>query len=94
LTHKLTEVAAQKKGWRKPMKRYQIVAAGLLIAGMIVAPFASSQVQLRVNAGHHQGNHYVRHPYHRSRARVRIEAPVRHQIVHPQSDDRHRHENH
>jgi hypothetical protein len=25
---------------------------------------------------------------------VRIEAPVRHQIVHPQSDDRHRHENH
>jgi hypothetical protein len=25
---------------------------------------------------------------------VRIEVPVRHQVVHPRSDDRNRHENH
>ncbi len=76
------------------MKHYQIITAGLLIAGMLAAPVAGSQVQLRVAAGHHERHHYVQHPYHRSRARVRIEVPVRHQVVHPRSDDRNRHENH
>lgn len=84
------------------MKRIQIIAAGLLIAGMIAAPFASSQIQLRVEAGHHERHHVIHHPYHRpyhrvyhhrSRANVRIVVPLRHHVIHPQSDDHGRHQN-
>jgi|GEM_PF-3308198 len=77
------------------MKHYKTIAAGLVIAGMIAAPLAVSQIQVRVDAGHREEHHVIHHyHHHRSRASVRIVVPVRRHVVHPRNEerDRDRHE--